>query len=111
MARTPRRTTVTIDDQWVCTLSATPDQLRKGDRLTLRVTLSNPGFDGLKASDQGTVYRGFSYSYSSSNDVLNNVLSFLSDDREVTITSFPDIPDGACDIDVTVTTKSSGEGV
>jgi hypothetical protein len=102
MAQGPRRTRVTIDDQWVCTLSATPDQVRRSDRLTLKVTLSNPGFDALSVANQSGVYNAFSYSYSSSNDVLNSALSSV-DQTEITTITFPDIPDGDYDIDVTVT--------
>lgn len=98
-----RPTTIRIEEQWVCSLSATPDQVRRGDRLTLNVTLSNPGFDGLTVTQQTQVYNaGFSYSYSSSDDRLTSALSEF-DQREVTITQFPDIPDDDYDIEVTVT--------
>src|SRR5690348_18304326 len=107
MAQAPRRTRVTVDDQWVCTLSATPDQVRAGDRLTSKVTLSNPVFDGLSGVNQSTVYSdGFSYSYSSSNDILNARLSLIDQTESTTIT-FPDIPDGDYGIDVAVVVKDS----
>ena len=67
---------VTNDDQWGCTLSATPDPIRAGDRLTLKVTLTNRDFDSLPAMNNANNLSrdAFNYSYSSSQAVLNGSL-------------------------------------
>ena len=48
MAQTASRRSVSPEDQWVCSLSASPDRVRAGkDTLRLAVSLSNPQFDPL----------------------------------------------------------------
>ena len=120
MAQAPRRTPVTIDGQWVCTLSASPNQGRgEKDQLTLTTTLSNPGFDGLSVADKIIVYsRGFRYDFTTSNNLLlARINSAKVDTTKTTITEviqipflLPDIPDGDYGIDLTVTPVIGGDG-
>jgi hypothetical protein len=41
MAQQPRQKTIRIDDVWECSLSVASGRVRKGDQVTLTVTLSN----------------------------------------------------------------------
>jgi hypothetical protein len=107
MAKQRRPRPITIDDQWDCDLSASPNRVRKNDQLTLTVTLSNPGFDGLSDDDKKTVYAdGFTYDFAS-NSQLKDVIKGVTPTYTPGGTEFsfpvPDIPDGEYDVDVTVT--------
>jgi hypothetical protein len=115
MAQQPSRTR-TIDDQWQCELSASPNRGRKNDQLTLIVTLSNRGFDGLSEDVRKNVYsKGFDYEYGSDNDRLQQDVNKAAPKEPVALNkidgkkgikfifSVPDIPDGDYDIEVTAT--------
>jgi hypothetical protein len=122
MAQQPRRQRpLSVDDQWVCTLSASPNQVRsKKDQLTLTLTLSNPGFDVLSSPRQkATVYRrGFTFSYDTSDDILKHCISDRGGDAQEEATDqgiqfsipVPDIPDGVYDIEVTATADVGDNG-
>jgi hypothetical protein len=122
MARAPRSSRpLTLDDQWVCTLSASPNQVRsKKDSLTLSLTLSNPAFDVLSPSpggDQQQVYNnGFMYAYSTGNDALDNAINNAPANPNPAVPGIqfsltvPDIPDGDYDIDVTATPNVGADG-
>jgi len=104
--------TVKNDDQWVGTLSATPDRICKDDALTVKVEFTNPDFEARSREEQKWIYNNcFSCHYScSSNEVLDNYLrAALTFKNPLTTPSFPDIPDGAYDIDVEITTKGAKE--
>jgi hypothetical protein len=103
-----------FDDQWQCFVSADPDQVRKGDKLTLTVTLSKRDFDQLPNDEKSDIYRnGFLYSLSSSNTKLNDKLGNATKNRivingQVQVSLYvPDIPDGEYDIAVAVTPVDS----
>jgi hypothetical protein len=112
-----------LSDQWVCTLSASRDQVSKNDTLTLTLALSNPGFDGLPSTVQQNVYNnGFMYTYDTGDAILDNIIKTALDNilksPLPTANSFqftlPDIPDGDYDINVTVVGNVgfwSGQGV
>jgi len=112
MVTTRSRRPLSLDDQWECFVSAAPDRVRKTDPMTLTVTLSNRGFDGLPEADKKNVYtHGFTYSFSSSNDQL---LSAIQQPFPVALSNATrdgiripvppvDIPDGDYGIEVTVT--------
>jgi hypothetical protein len=113
--------TRSLSDQWVCTLSASPNQVRsKKDSLTLSLTLSNPAFDVLSPSpggDQQQVYNnGFMYAYSTGNDALDNAINNAPANPNPAVPGIqfsltvPDIPDGDYDIDVTATPKIGADG-
>jgi hypothetical protein len=107
MAKQRRPRPITIDDQWDCDLLASPNRVRKNDQLTLTVTLSNPGFDGLGNDDKQMVYtEGFTYDFAS-NSQLKDASKRVTPTYTPGGTEFsfpvPGIPDGDYDIDVTVT--------
>jgi hypothetical protein len=95
-----------FDDQWQCFVSADSDQVRKGDKLTLAVTLHKSDFDGLGDHHKSNIYeKGFNYSFSSSNTRLNERLKGVTNyppqvvnDQAQFSLSIPDIPDGDYDI-------------
>ena len=95
-----------FDNQWQCSVSADPDEVRKHDKLTLAVTLHKSDFDGLGDDDKSNIYKkGFNYSFSSSNTRLNERLKgatnyppqVVNDQAQFSL-SIPDIPDGDYDI-------------
>jgi hypothetical protein len=122
MPTTRSRRPLSLDDQWVCTLSVSPDQVRTNDQLTLTLTLSNPGFDVLSvAGRKATVYQqGFTFSYDASKtsgDILKQRISDSGTAAQANATdqgiqfsvALPDIPDGDYDIDVTATPNLDAE--
>lgn len=99
-----------FDDQWQCFVSADPDEVRTGDKLTLAVTLSKSDFDQLADQEKTDIYRsGFQYGFSSSNTKLNEKLDKAAKKPQIkngqvqVPLHVPDIPDGGYDIAVTVT--------
>jgi hypothetical protein len=106
-----RPSTVTIDDQWGCDLSASPNRVRKNDQLTLTVTLSNRGFDGLSddAKKQAVYYDGFDFVFTSTDKLEDAIKTAYDPDRDISSKGIkfsfgvPDMPDGDYDIDVTAT--------
>jgi hypothetical protein len=103
-----------FDDQWQCFVSADPDQIRKGDKLTVTITLSKRDFDQLPNDEKSDIYRnGFNYSLSSSNTKLNEKLGNATKNRivingRVQVSLYvPDIPDGEYDIAVAATPVDS----
>jgi len=108
------RPSATIDGQWTCDLSASPNRVRKDDQTTLTVTLSNPGFDGLSdtAKEKEDVYlKGFTYDFTSDSSQLETVIRQASGVYSSGAIAFsftvPNIADGDYDVDVTVTPKDS----
>jgi len=99
---------MTIDGQWQCTLTASPDRVRKGEQVTLKVILSHHEFDGLGPELKNAVHQNhFTYKFGSSNDKLTNNINKAQNDLPQGTNQFsfpvPDIPDGDYDINVTVT--------
>src|SRR5229473_7187371 len=99
-----------FDNQWQCSVSADPDQVRKADKLTLAITLHKSDFDVLGVPDQEKIYEyGFGYSFSSSNTRLNHQLGRAAKKPKVVngqaqfYLHVPDIPDGEYDIAVALT--------
>jgi hypothetical protein len=99
-----------FDNQWQCSVSADPDQVRKADKLTLAITLHKSDFDVLGVTDQNNIYEyGFGYSFSSSNTRLNHQLGRAAKKPKVVngqaqfYLHVPDIPDGEYDIAVALT--------
>jgi hypothetical protein len=100
-----------FDNQWQCSVSADPDQVRKHDKLTLAITLHKSDFDGLGDVDKSDIYKnGFVYSFSSSNTRLNDRLNRATKKKPTVVNGqaqfslhVPDIPDGEYDIAVALT--------
>jgi len=56
MATGPRRPTIrTIENQWTCKLSASPDRVQGGGDVTFTVKLSNPGIAQIFSGSDGTI--------------------------------------------------------
>ena len=91
-------------DNWSCTLSADPVQVRKHDEVTLTVTLSNTEFDKLKGNDKETVYaKGFTYAYTTSNLLLQNAINNAPENNTRQFSfEVPDLSSGDYTIDVKV---------
>ena len=118
MAQTARRRSVSPEDQWVCSLSASPDRVRAGkDTLRLALSLSNPQFDVLPPTQKITVYRSnFTFTFDGSNDALTTAISnasgknpIVSEDGIQFSFAIPDVdvPDGDYEILVTATPTAS----
>ena len=118
MAQTARRRSVSPEDQWVCSLSASPDRVRAGkDTLRLALSLSNPQFDPLPPTQKITVYRSnFTFTFDGSNDALTTAIStasrknpLVSEDGIQFSFVIPDVdvPDGDYEILATATPTAS----
>jgi hypothetical protein len=92
-------------NNWSCTLSADPDQVRKHDEVTLTATLSNTEFDGLNEKDQETVYaKGFTYKYETGNLLLQNAINNAPENNTRQFSfEVPDLSGGDYAITITVT--------
>jgi hypothetical protein len=101
-----------IENQWIGSLSISPDRARYNDQVTLTFSLSQPGFDGLPASDRAQVYKMFTYACTSSNNSLQQTLNIhptFTERNNATgqgiqvLFAIPDVPDSDYDIAITAT--------
>jgi hypothetical protein len=107
MAQRPKQRTVMNEDQWSCTLSAIPDQVRKNDVVTLTVTLSSSKFGMLNEMHKEQVHETcFIYSYDSPNDALRDAINSVSENTRQVSFQVPDLLGGDYDISVKVTPKA-----
>jgi hypothetical protein len=97
-----------FDDQWSCTLSASPKQVRKNDRVALTVRLDQSRFGGLDDDQKRAVYTtGFTFDPTCSSTTLQTAINKAWQARTITaegiqfsLTVPNDIADGDHDIRV-----------
>jgi hypothetical protein len=121
MASTPKKSTpISIEQQWECRLSASPDRVEKDNAVTFTVTLSHPQIGAIDSIPSITsecicdFYNLFTYSYDSHDPrltILTDRQPANEPKNEAVVQSLPRLPDGDYTIDVTVTIDDNGAAV